>query len=197
MIGACGASADSARAERLYRYALGFNPLDPATHYNYGVWLLAQKRERDALPHLRYAVARGFQTSTCYEYLAGAESNAGELDAAERTLSEGARVYPRSVFLRARHAAALRRVGRFEQADVEMAAALLLDSRAARGWQHLVEDDVDAAIAAAKLDPAVVAMPGELQPEDAVFAVLEENERRFPGAVSTGWRARMRTIEIH
>ena len=70
-------------------------------------------------------------------------------------------------------------------------------SRAARGWQRLIEDDVDAAIAAAKLDPATVAMPGELQPEDAVFAVLEENERRFPGAVSTGWRARMRTIEIH
>ena len=191
------ASADPARAERLYLSALGFNPLDPATHYNYGVWLLAQKRERDALPHLRYAVARGFQTSTCYEYLAGAESNAGELDAAERTLSEGARVYPRSVFLRARHAAALRRMGRYEQADVEMAAALLLDSRAARGWQRLIEDDVDAAIAAAKLDPATVAMPGELQPEDAVFAVLEENERRFPGAVSTGWRARMHTIEIH
>ena len=126
-----------------------------------------------------------------------AESNAGELDAAERTLSEGVRVYPRSVFLRARHAAALRRLGRYREADMEMTAALLLDSRAARGWQRLIEDDIDAAIVAAKRDPSAVAMPGELQPEDAVFAVLEENERRFPSAVSTGWRARMRTIEIH
>ena len=73
-----------------------------------------------------------------------------------------------------------------------MRAALLLDSRAARGWRRLIDDDIDAAIVAAKRDPSEVAMPGELQPEDAVFAVLEENERRFPEAVTSGWRARMR-----
>ena len=72
-----------------------------------------------------------------------------------------------------------------------MSAALLIDSRAARGWQQLIEQDIDAAIVAAKRDPADVAMPGELQPEEAVFAVLTENERRFPEAAASGWRARM------
>ena len=45
-------------------------------------------------------------------------------------------------------------------------------------------------IAEARRDPTV-AMPGELQPEEAVFAVLTENEARFPEAATSGWRARM------
>jgi O-antigen ligase len=196
LVASAQSSAEPAHAERLYRSALSFNPLDPATHFNYGVWLNGQKREREALPHLRYAVARGFHTSTCYEYLAGAESNAGELDAAERTLAEAVRVYPRSVFMRVRHAAALGRLGRKPEAELEMATALLIDSRMARGWQRLIDEDIDAAIAANKSDSNAFARPGDLQPEDGVFAVLQENERRFPGAVSTGWRARMRTVKV-
>ncbi|MDT5156092.1 MAG: hypothetical protein QOH51_449 [Acidobacteriota bacterium] len=196
LLASAQASQEPARAERLYQTALGFNPLDPATRFNYGVWLNGQKREREALPHLRYAVARGFHTSTCYEYLAGAESNAGELDASARTLSEAVRVYPRSVFMRVRHAAALSRLGRKDEAELEMAVALLIDSRMAHGWQRLIDEDIDAAIAANKSDPGNFARPGDLQPEDGVFAVLQENERRFPEAVSTGWRARMRTAKV-
>ena len=188
-------ASGGARAERLYRAALSLNPLDAATHYNYGSWLLASKREREAVPHLAFALARGFHTSTCYEYLAGAQSNAGDAESAERTLAEGVRVYPRSVFLRARHASALARVGRNDESELEMRAALLLDSRAARGWRRLIDEDIDAAIAAATRDRDLP-MPGELQPDDAVFAVLEENERRFPAAVTSGWRARMRSIEL-
>jgi O-antigen ligase len=190
-------AGDPARAGRLYRAALALNPLDPVTHFDYGRSLYMQKHELEAIPHLRYALARGFHTSTCYAYLAGAESNAGDLDAAERTLAEGVRVYPRSVFMRVRHAAALRRAGREHEAVLEMNAAILIDSRCARGWQQLIENDIDAAIAASKRDLGIVARPGELQPEDAVFAVLEENEKRFPEAVNSGWRAQMRSIELH
>ena len=39
-------------------------------------------------------------------------------------------------------------------------------------------------------------MPGELYPEAAVFQVLQENEQRFPEAVHTGWRARMRAQQL-
>lgn len=189
------ASAAPASADRLYRAALGWNPLDPATHFNYGVWLYYQKRDGEALAHLRFALARGFHTSTCYEYLAGAESGAGDPEAAERTLASAVRVYPRSVFMRVRHAAALARLARAAEAELEMTTALLIDSRAARGWQQLIENDIDAAIAAARRDPGV-AMPGELQPDDAVFAVLGENERRFPRALTSGWRAQRRSTQI-
>jgi hypothetical protein len=92
---------------------------------------------------------------------------------------------------------ALSSVGRDHEAGLEMSAAILIDSRCARGWQQLIENDIDAAIAASKRDPGIVARPGELKPEDAVFAVLEENEKRFPEAVNSGWRAQMRSIELH
>ncbi|MBC7930113.1 MAG: O-antigen ligase family protein [Rubrivivax sp.] len=197
LLASAQSSTERARAERLYRTALTLNPLDPATHFNYGLGLYLQKQELEAIPHLRYALARGFHTSTCYAYLAGAEANAGDLGAAERTLATGVRVYPRSVFMRVRHAASLRRLGRESDAEVEMSAALLIDSRAARGWQQLIENDVDAAIAKAKRDPLVFPMPGELYPEDAIFAVLEENEKRFPEAANSGWRARMRSIKLN
>ena len=192
LIAAAQSSADEARAESFYRSSLAVNPLNPSTHYQFGVWLFQRGREREAVAHLRYGVERGFNASTCYAYLAGAEANAGGEPAAERTLAGAVRVYPRSVFLRARHAAALTRLGRVDEAGLEMRTALLLDSRAARGWQLLIDEDIDAAIAAAKRDPAAVAVPGELEPEDAVFAVLKENERRFPEAMRTGWRARSR-----
>lgn len=183
------AGADAAGAERLYRSALRWSPHDPATHYDFGVWLFRQKRERESVAHLRFAVGRGFNSSPCFAYLAGAEASAGDLAASERTLDFASRVFPRSVFVRVRHAAALGRLGRAAEAESEMAAALLIDARGARGWQQLIERDIDPAIEAARRDPGV-ALPGDLAPEEAVFAVLEENERRFPAAVSTGWRAR-------
>lgn len=186
------AASDPARAERLYRSALALNPLDAGAHYNYGTWLFYAKREREAVPHLRYALARGFSASVCYGYLAAAESSAGDLASSARTLEEGARVYPRSVFLRVRLASALRRLGRAEEAELEMRRAALVDSRAARGWRELIDNDIDAAIAAARRDGQLVAMPGELQPEDGVRAVVAENERRFPEAAGSGWRARLR-----
>ncbi|HEX8719024.1 MAG TPA: O-antigen ligase family protein [Pyrinomonadaceae bacterium] len=185
-------SADASRAEGLFRAALSVNRLNPATRYQFGTWLFHRGRERDALPHLRYAVERGYNTSTCFAYLAAAEAGAGDEAAAERTLRRAVEVFPRSVFLRARHAAALARTGRAAEAELEMAAALLLDSRAARGWHGLINDDIDAASEAARRDPGGVAAPGELDPDDAVFAVLKENERRFPEAARTGWRARVR-----
>ena len=193
LIASAESSADGARAERLYRAALAVNPLNPAAHFLYGTWLFNRGREREAVPHLRYGVARGFNTSTYYACLAAAEANSGDEAAAERTLALAVRAFPRSVFLRARHAAALARTGRPAEAELEMATALLLDSRAARGWRSLIEDDVDAAIAAGRRDPAATAMPGELRPDDAVFVVLKENERRFPEAVRSGWRALARS----
>ncbi len=186
-------SGDKIEAENLYRAALNSNPFDPATHFNFGMWLYGERRDREALEHLRYANERGFATSTCYVYLARAEEGAGDLQAAEETLRRGVAVYPQSVFLNVRHAAALARVGKTAEADVAFSRALLLNSRTARGWYELINHDIDAAIIAARQDRQI-AMPGELQPEEGVLAVIDENERRLGVQVSaTGWRARMRS----
>lgn len=193
--GMAQSSTDPARAERLYKASLVADGWSAQTHFGYGVWLYARGRASDATPHLRFAAERGFNTSTCFAQLAAAEVESGDAQAAERTLALGVRVYPRSVFLRVRHALALEGLNRSGDAALEISAAELIDSRGARGWRQLIFNDIDAAVVAAKGDPAGVAMPGELQPSDAVFAVLEENERRFPESARTGWRERMRSID--
>jgi O-antigen ligase len=177
------ASAPSAeRAEQLTTQALRWNPFDAPTHFNYGMFLYLERRAAEAVPHLRYAVARGFNASICYAYLAAAEAGANDLPAAEQTLAEAVRVYPRSVFLHVRHATALAEIGRTQDANAEYASALALNARVARGWRQLICFGRKAADLAAFSDKNI-ALPGELFPENCIFAVLDENERRKPVAV--------------
>jgi hypothetical protein len=190
--GLAQSNTDPAQVERYYRASLSAFPSSPATHLTYGLWLRDHQRPAESVSHLTYATEHGFNTSTCYAYLAGAQESAGNPLAAAQTLGNAVRVYPVSVFLLVRHSAALERLGRREESQAEFAKALLLNRRAARGWQQLIINDIDAAVEAAKQDSAI-ALPGELVPTDAVFEVLQENERRFPEMVNQGWRARMRT----
>lgn len=179
--GMAESAPDAGRAEQLYLTALSLNPVDASTHFNFGMWLYLERRAPEAVTHLRYAVAHGYNSSICYAYLAAAAAGAGDLDAAEHTMAEAARVYPRSVFIRVRHATALAEAGRREEADREYGAALALNSRMARGWRQLICFGRDAAKTVAFYDKGV-AMPGELSPESCIFAVLDENERRTPVA---------------
>ncbi|HYJ85936.1 MAG TPA: O-antigen ligase family protein [Pyrinomonadaceae bacterium] len=183
-----------ADAERQYLMSLRFNPFDAATHYDYGSLLYQQKRPGEAISHLRHAVAYGVNTSTSYAFLAAAEEASGDLNAAERTLAFAAGVYPRSVFLLVRHAVALERLGRREESDIEFSAAILLNSRAARGWYQLMQYDIDEAFKAARRDSGI-AIPGDLLPENAVHMILKENERRLNISPTSGWRGRMRATD--
>jgi O-antigen ligase len=188
-------SSDANEAERYYRASLQVYPANTAAHFGYGMWLYGRNRSNDGVPYLRYAVERGFNSSICFAYLAAAENSAGDLDAAERTLATAVRVYPLSLFLLVRHSAALKSSGRAEESKTEFSRAVLLDSRAALGWQQLIDNDIDAAYVAARQDETI-AMPGELVPQAAVFEVLQENEQRFPEAITTGWRAKMHSMRL-
>ncbi|MDQ3668433.1 MAG: O-antigen ligase family protein [Acidobacteriota bacterium] len=188
-------SSNATEAEDYYRASLKVYPANTAARFGYGMWLYGNKRANDGVPYLRHAVERGCNSSICYAYLAGAQESAGDLDEAERTLATAVRIYPASVFLLIRHAAALARNGRDAESKEVSSRAFLLDPRGARGWQQLIDNDIDAAYLAAKQDRNI-ALPGELTPEAAVFQVLRENEQRFPGAVHTGWRARMRAQQL-
>lgn len=177
--------------ELCYRASLQVYPANTAAQFSYGMWLYRNRRAAEALPYLRSALEKGFNSSICYVYLAGAEEAAGDSSSAERTLASAVQVYPASVFLLVRHAAALARNGKDIASKEAFARALSLDSRAARGWQQLIDNDIDAAYVAAKQDQNI-ALPGELSPEAAVIEVLQQNEQRFPAAINSGWRARMR-----
>lgn len=180
--GMAGSAPSKERAAQRYLQALAWNPYDAPTHFNFGTWLYLNDRASEAVPHLRYAVERGYNSSVCYAYLAAAEAGANDLQAAEQTLAQAVRVYPRSVFLRVRHATAIAEAGRTEEANAEYASALALNSRIARAWRQLICFGRKAAKAAAFYDKSI-APSGELSPESCIFAVLDENERRQPVAV--------------
>jgi predicted Zn-dependent protease len=138
-------------------------------------------RAGEALPHLRYGVERGLNTSLLYSYLASAESEAGDGRLAEQTLARAVNVYPRSVFLRVRHATALAEAGMMNDARKEYAAALILDERVARGWWYLINRGFDEAKRAAHEDSGI-AFAGELYPENCIVPTISLNKRRPPVA---------------
>lgn len=175
--GTAARTIDSAQAEKLYEAAISWDRRDAGTHLTYGNWLYGQKRAREAVPHLRYGVANGFNTSDCFVSLAAAEAEAGDLQAAEATLRYAVKVYPRSVFLRVRHASAMLETGATNEAGDEYAAALSLDKSAARGWWQLIRNGADAAKLAADADSGI-APPGGLFPNAGIFVVIAEHERR-------------------
>ena len=183
-------SGSAAEAENLYRQALRLNPYDPASHFDYGSLLYQQRRCAEAVKHLQFAVDHGFNTSTSYAVLAAAQEGAGDLSASERTLAVASRTYPRSTFLLVRHSAALSRMGNRQEADRQLARAMEVDAWSARGWYQLINFDIDAALKAAFEDPSL-AKPGELEPQNAVFLVLKENERRLNIPAKSGWRGRV------
>jgi Tfp pilus assembly protein PilF len=176
------AASSQSSTERLYQSALAWNPYDASIRFNFGLWLYLQRRAPEAISHLRFAVEHGLNASVCYAYLAAAEAGAGDFPAAERTLALAVGVYPRSVFLRVRHASALTEAGNTQSASEEYRAALVLNPRQAKGWRQLISFGRKTAKTVAFYDKGI-AMPGELIPENCLFAVLDESERRQPVAV--------------
>jgi O-antigen ligase len=178
--GLARAGASREQSEALYRASLGWNPYDPAAHYEYGLWLYGNMRPDEAIAHLRYGVAGGFNAVSCYASLAAAQAAAGDLAGAERTTAEAARIYPRSVFARVRHAAALAEIAKFEEAEREFTAALSINAGAARGWQQLMSDDTGEMVLMmqAGSETSEIDLPGQLAPEDCVRIVLVESRIR-------------------
>lgn len=184
MNGAAQESADTVQAESRFRSAVFWNPYDAAAHFNYGMWLYFQGRANEGTPHIRYGVENGINTSTCYVYLAAAETESGDLRAAEATIARAIEVYPRSVLLRIRHASVLIGLGRSQEAQDEYTKALSFNSARARGWWQLICFGKRAASDAAIKDPDNVVLPGDLLPLEAVHFVIAENERRPPNGCS-------------
>lgn len=180
MNGAAQASALPVEAESRFRSALFWNPFDAAAHFNYGMWLQTQGRAKEAVQHIRYGVENGINTSVCYIYLASAEAESGDMAASERTIARAIEVYPRSVFLRIRHAAALASLGRMQDAQAEYTKALAFNGPAARSWWQFICFGKEAASAAARKEPRDVMRPGRLLPVEAVYFVVDENKRRPP-----------------
>jgi putative inorganic carbon (hco3(-)) transporter len=173
--------AEYDNAEKFFRAALRSNPYDGATHFDFGGWLDSKKRYSEAAQHLRFATENGFNSSTCFAYLASAEAAAGDKVGAEKTLAKAVRIYPRSVFLRVRHSIALAEIGKSDEATKEYEQALAINKADARGWRHLMCFGADSAYAAAKLDQGMTP-PRRLEPQSWAYPASAEQASRPPVA---------------
>jgi len=100
------------QSERYARTSLKFDPSNASAY----VWLAAgHASEHDhagAAALLSEGIQRGIGVSITYSDLAKYQTLAGDPAAAERTLNEAIRIFPRSVFLRVRFATFLEDAGR-------------------------------------------------------------------------------------
>jgi O-antigen ligase len=169
-------ASNASRSDELFRVALFWNRWDGPTHFTYGQWLYQQRRFQESIPHLRFGIRNGVNTSLCYAYLSSAEMKTGQATEAEGTLNEALKVYPRSVFLRVSRASLLSSQAKQAEADEEMSRALSINERDARGWWALINYGKEEATRLAIKEPKSVSAPGSLLPYDAVLFVLSDKE---------------------
>jgi len=128
---------------------------------------------------LSEGIERGIGVSITYSDLAKYQASAGDQAAAEKTLNEAIKIFPRSVFLRVRFATFLEDAGKPAEAAAQMEFARTIDAKHANGWYQIIRNGSVAAFYAAKADPSLAA-PAELLPYNAVLEYLDE--RRIPSA---------------
>jgi O-antigen ligase len=166
-------------AAQLYRSTTDFDSDNPAAFYFQGVRFLNNNRAAEAVPLLQTAIERGMTTSINYSYLATAQTLAGDVLAAEKTMSEAVKIYPRSTFARMRYAALLEQNGKNDLSAEQRRIALQFNAGQAQGWWNLITKGGYRAVFLARADENITP-PAALKPETAIFAVLNERELVYP-----------------
>lgn len=166
-------------AMRLYDKAAYLDSDNAASFYFQGIRLLNENRASEAVLLLQTAMERGITATAAYSYLATAQILNGDMLAAETTMREAVKVYPRSTFARMRYAALLQKNGKEDLSVEQRRIALGFNERQARGWWNLITEGGTKAMFRARANENIMA-PGGLKPENAVLAFLNERELVYP-----------------
>lgn len=172
---------DFAVGEDFYRQAIRLNPRNASAYFSYGQQLYFKKQPEKAVPMFEKAIENGLDASIAYSYLASAQAAAQNPQAAEETIVQALRIYPRSTFLRVRYATLLEKKGETKKSDEQMEIARRINDKQANGWQELLTTGAAATALKARSDEKIIA-PHELLPTACLYAVLDEQavENRFP-----------------
>ena len=172
---------DFAEAENFYRQAINLNPRNASAYFSYGQQLYFKKQPEKAVPMLEKAIANGLDVSIAYSYLASAQASAQDFQAAEETIAQALKIYPRSVFLRVRYAALLEKKGESEKSNEQLEIARRINDKQANSWQELITSGALATALRARTDEKILP-PHELLPTGGLYAVIDEQavENRFP-----------------
>lgn len=165
--------ADAGRAQNYFGLSLTFFPENGGAQLAYSSRAASQGRYGEAARLVESSIQNGTGASVTYARLADLYLDAGDTAAAEGGLKRGIRVFPRSLYLRARLAVLLERAGRSEDSRAELEAARAIDLRQANGWYAIITKGSSDAYQISRNDPTV-AGPAELLPSNAVYPYLDE-----------------------
>jgi O-antigen ligase len=171
-------ASDYSAAHSLLETSRSLDNENPQAYNIEGMWLFQEKRFSEAVPYLERGIDIGQATTTEFSYLVSSEILADDLNAAETTLREAIRLYPRSVFLQVRLVDVLKQAGKTDEAEKVLEIAENLDAGQARTWLNYIERGGRyASDQAFKNDlPPVM----NLVPKRGIYAIQAEREIRFP-----------------
>ena len=168
--------------EENFQKALALDRRDPMINYCYGLYFYSSDKPLDAIPLLRFGIDRGITTSVSYFNLATAQIAAKNPLEAEKTLAEGLRVFPRSVFLRTAYASHLEENGSAAKAATEYETAAAINPAQARSWRLAFAEGMETLTYAENRDKQFVKSM-ELRPTDAIYALLDFQRQFRPNLV--------------
>jgi hypothetical protein len=167
-------TADAQLAIERFETAAWLDPDNAGPELAAAERLTSEKRWAEAVPYFQFSIQKGFGVSVIYSYLANAQEQAGDLPAAAESLRAAIEIFPRSVFLRARYAIVLEKLGYEDEALKQMEIARSIDLRQANGWYSVIKEGILNAHIHATKDSTHYAAPPELLPENAIHAYNDQ-----------------------
>jgi O-antigen ligase len=169
------AQTTTAEAAAFYQTALQLDADNAAAYYDYAQKLLHDGQPAAAAPHFRAGINKGLFATVNYSYLATAQTLANDFSAAEATMNEAVRIYPKSVFVLTRYAVLLEQNGKTELAAQHYKEAAEIDQKQAIGWRLLLTKGAQAASNNAHSEKKSIEIM-DLFPQNAFYAVMDERE---------------------
>lgn len=165
--------SDSAAALPLYENAVRYDDENPRSHLGYGLYLINEKRYREAIPQLNKTIELGEGTSADYSLLATSQFLSGDVKAATETCAEAVKLYPRSTFVRTRYAALLQESGNEAGSRKQLEISSSIDIKSTKTWWSLMHEGVAKTNIKTLKDKDYIVV-FDLQPQIAYTAVMIE-----------------------
>jgi O-antigen ligase len=171
--------ADFDIAKSYFERAEMLDPANASANFFFGIRLRDENQFQESCAQLKGSVAKGLNTMGFYSHLTTSQILANDFKAAEKTTSEAVKIFPYSVFARARYGFMLKKLNMENESAEQYEIAKQLNKKQALTWWLLINEGALVAIEKAKSDSEILSLD-KLNPNEAIFAVLTEREILHP-----------------
>ena len=166
-------------AKSYFEKAERLDPANAAANLYLGVRLRDENQFQESSRQLKEAVAKGLNPMGSYSYLISSQVLANDFEEAKDTASEAVKIFPYSVFARARYGSLLEKLKLKDEAAEQYEIAKQLNKRQAETWQLLINEGSLVTIEKAKSNDEILSLD-KLNPSDAIYAILSERQILHP-----------------